>query len=525
MNYLISCDWFQYCCLQHGEQPSYESRLQSKYYDANGEPIIFDVRQPKEVHPIYRKSYTLAYKGINIVHVHYEPASLSIPQNYVAVKVDNRLLYSSKWGFYLHVAIDTLQLEINNITRIDLCMDFQKFANGLQPYDFMRAYLAEAESGQPTYIRKHSNQFTIVANKTIKSDLHPVGTNYFADYREIDMGKDKKPIEVGFKEGDTLHACYPFFQTIRWGNRSSSVMVELYNKTKELKDKHHKPYIAEAWQEYCVIEDENLPVYRLEISITSKGMNYKRKGAIVPGEKINNDTFEKLCYNDFDSQAKIEAVFWSYAAEYFCFYEFRGTCKYKKDMPIVPLFPQECLQQVYMKPVSISRSHDTGRSERLAATTLERLVDVLVDLPDADPAALKKVAKMLSHISALKSARVLKKSQREQQEARDNAYNEFEQRVDEAWGNQHYDAERAPFHDNNFSNGEFNDLQKSALDERTYHRPKGILERLREEQLCACSPSASSPSPEGCEVRATQDDDVLGDDEIIYGPYAYGSIY
>lgn len=432
MDYLISCDWFQYCCINNsGVVPKIKQRIITDSTDANGEVIVFDVVEPKEYHPIYKDSITLRYKGEDIVHVHYNPQSLNIQQNYVAVKVANRILYTGRWGFFLHAAIKALNLTINNITRLDLCLDFQKFANDVTPHDFMHTYLADSLRGEPTYIRKHSNQFTVVANKTIKSETHPVGTTYAADLTTIELGKDKKSIEIGFKEGEQLHSCTPFYQTIRWGNRQSAVMVEMYNKSKELRDKHHKPYISACWQECGIIASEELPVYRIEISITSKGLGYQRYSSVKTKEKVTPDTFEKLCYNDLSTQERLESVFWSYAAEYFCFYEFKGTCRWRKDMPVAQLFERQCLEQAWLKPRTINRSHDTGRSERLAASTFERLATTLVDMDIHEVQAFNTVAKRLAHIGALKNARHLRKSQEEQRHQFSDAYYKFRDELEE----------------------------------------------------------------------------------------------
>lgn len=460
MQYLISCDWFQYCCInQYSFLPKMKTRLITDDVDSNGEVIVYDVVAPKEFHPIYKDSLTLQYKGEDIVHCHYNPQSLNIQQNYVAVKVANRLLYNGRWAYFLHSAIRALRLTVNNITRLDLCLDFQKFANDVTPHDFMHTYLADSLRGEQTYIRKHSNQFTVVANKTMKSDSHPVGTTYAADYQKIELGKNKKPIEVGFKHGETLHSCTPHFQTIRWGNRQSAVMVEMYNKSKELRDKHHKPYISECWQECGIIASEDLPVYRIEISITSKGLGYQRFSSVKTSEKVLPDTFEKLSVNDLCTQEKLESVFWSYAAEYFCFYEFRGTCKWRKDMPKAQLFDRECLEQAWLKPKTINRSHDTGRSERLAASTFERLAHTLVDMDIHDVHAFNLVARKLANIAALKNARHLRKSKEEQRYQYSDAYYQFKEELERRIESFGYDK------DYNRTDGSYNDLITDALPE------------------------------------------------------------
>ena len=461
MDYLISCDWFQYCCSNvSGYSPAQGDRIITDAHDSNGERIVLDVIAPKEFHPIYKRSITLAHKGIDVLHVHYEPNSSAIPAHYVAVKVANRLLYSGIWSMYLHSAIKALRLTINNITRLDLCLDFQQFANDMLPYDFMRTYLNDSQKGETTYIRKHSNQFTIVANKTIKSKSHPNGTTYAKDKATIQFrGKD---IEVGFDEGEELYSCTPYFQTIRWGSRQSAVMVEMYNKSKELQDKKHKPYISALWQECGLIQSLERPVYRIEISITSKGLGYQSLTSIKTDVSPNKDTFAKLAASDIDNQGKLEEVFWAYAAEYFTFYEFRETCRWRKDMPIVQLFPRECIEQPILKPRTINTSHDTGRSERLAATTFERLTHQLVDLPDVDTSALRHVAGLMSEIGALKAARHLAKTTAEQREVQKQAYEQYCDNLSEERGKM-YDAQLYGKVGKEWNNGAYDDIVARAL--------------------------------------------------------------
>lgn len=461
MDYLISCDWFQYCCSNvSGYEPTPNERIITDAHDSNGERIVFDVCSPKEYHPIYKNSYTLAHKGIDVLHLHYHPNNSSIPSHYVAVKVANRVLYSGVWSMYLHAALKALRLTINNITRLDLCLDFQQFADDMLPYDFMRTYLQDSEKGEQTYIRKHSNQFTIVANKTIKSKKHPNGTTYASDKTTIKLhGQDA---EVGFDEGEEIKSCTPFFQTIRWGSRQSAVMVEMYNKSKELKDKHHKPYISALWQEVGLIATPDRPVYRIEISITSKGLGYQSMTSVKAKDAPDKTTFYKLAAEDIDTQGKLESIFWSYAAEYFTFYRFKSSCKWRKDMPIVQLFPRECIESPVIKPRTINTSHDTGRSERLAATTFERLTHQLIDLPDADTYALRHVAGLMSTIGALKSARHLAQTQAEQRAIQSAAYEEYCDRLSEERGMM-YDAEEMGKYLKEYDNGAYDALINSAL--------------------------------------------------------------
>lgn len=455
MNYLISLDWFQYCCRNvYGKKIEVGDRLISDQHDMNGERIVYDVVNPKEYHSIYKESYTIQYKRQDMVHVHYSPASGNIPQDYVAVKVANRMLYTCRWGFFLHDIINILKLHINNITRVDICCDFQRFANDITPHEFITNYVADYSEDQTTYIRKHSNRFTPFASKVIKTNRQ-ITTNV----EPLKTIKTKgKEVQVGIAEDEEFIDCKTHWQTIRWGSRNSAVMVEIYNKTKELNDKHHKPYIFNLWQEIGLIED-GLDVYRIEFSISSKGLNYSRYNPLKG--TIDKSTFETLKYDDFSTEQKVEALFWSYANEYFHFREFGGQ-KYFKDMPVVQLFPQECLAQTWLKPRTINTSHDTGRSERLAASTFEKLSRELLDIQDIDRKALNRVAEALARIGALKNARTIRKSHEEHEKAITEALDAFDAMLAHYVGEM-YDAEDHDVMSRTYTNGTYTHLVDDCL--------------------------------------------------------------
>lgn len=439
MDYLISCDWFQYCCSNvYNTVPEIGAIYRGKLRDERGNEYLYKVDDPEEFHVIYRTSFTIKLKGVSVLHVHYNPCNKSIPQHYVAVKVANRVLYSSKWGAILHDCISVMGLKPKNITRIDLCIDFQKFANGITPQQFMKKYFSDE---QGCYLRKGSNYYTIIGKKRLEYST-PDGAVKETEF-VMEEKKSVKGKKVGIPSGSKTRNSRSLWETIYWGTRSSPVMVRMYNKSKELTVKKRKDYIVSQWQEVGLIEDAKNPVYRIELQITSKALNYQHFSDIKTGEKVNVDLLEKICYNDMQTQAKLEALFWSYCKEYFCFYEFQGQ-KYVKDMKVVQLFERECLEQAYLKPRCINRSHDTGRSEMNASSTFEKLTSTLVDAPELEVKALDAVGRVMGRIGALKKARYIAETKKKQQEAKLEAVNNFHNELQQVLAQQLVDEQGRP---------------------------------------------------------------------------------
>lgn len=415
MKYLISLDWFQYCCVNIRKDflPEYGYKFQGAQRDTHNRTFTYYIEKPKERHAGYRDSFTVySNEGMPLVHLHFTPTIPGVPNEYVAAKVDNRLLYSCEWGYHLHSILEALQLRPNNITRADLCIDFQRFENGDYPTDFIKNYVKDGFGDQyQCYIRKHSNRCFPVLTKMIHTNKQQ--TSYFVDASQAKHMRAKADnvginLKVkGIEEDEEIIKCESIWEYVRWGSRSSAVSVYMYDKTREMRECKAKPYIYDQWEENGVLEltDEQgkpLPVYRVEISITSKALEYRKFNFIETARTLDKDTIYHLRHDNFSTQLALEDVFWSFAAEYFCFYRFEGQ-KHKKNMPIVQLFPQECLDSRTFKPVAISRSFDTGRMEKLAANTFDNIAATMLDIFPSERMSLQTTARILRQIAAIKN--------------------------------------------------------------------------------------------------------------------------
>lgn len=355
MLYVISLDWFQYFAnVRLGFALELGTRIPGPRTQKGKQVCYYEVCAAEEFHAIYRKSVTMKLGGFPICHVHWLPKSSALDPHSCAIKVANRLLYSSTWSFHLHNVCDAIGAAVMSITRVDLCCDFTEFATGQKPTVFIHHYVRDtADQDTESYIRRGSNKFCVIGKKSMRTASG--STKISAD--------------------SLVDSVVSQFDYLRFGTRASGVSTYLYNKSAELREKHSKPWIRQSWLDAGLIkeayeEGETEPdVYRLELSIQAKGMNVRVKPS-PESDFTKADNVRKLEASDFATQLALEETFWAYQARYFSFKICTGQ-KYRKDMKELQLFEPEIVPQI--KPTYLNRATDSGVAERNAAAAIERL--------------------------------------------------------------------------------------------------------------------------------------------------------
>lgn len=441
MNYAISVDWFQYYC----HRTNATKLIKGTYFrgaskDKHGQMHTYYIGECTEFHSMYREAYTIyidnqakefipfdygvgedsferamkhqdpnSYNGRkwSMVHVYATPKMASIDQKSVSVKVANRLLYKEDWSWYLHDIIEALNLVVKNITRIDLCLDFQKFAYSilqnedgitiprenvptdpytlmeLEQYGFVKKYLTPIE-----FIHRYIQDQSIAQGETYVRE----GSNVYCVY-----GKKRMVATDGSKEinDDTEVTVLSDFEYIRFGSRNSGVCTYLYNKSQELRDKKSKPWIRQRWED-AGLDEKHGDIYRLEFSISAKGMCLRKADAKRGMRAPRAKNFRKLCRDDVEGQRQLEQLFMGYLDKYFSFRHV-GKQKYRKDMKRVSLFEFNIMPTLL--PCYYNTQVNCGQAERNAAKTLEKLQYTILDLPTAQANILYKAQQVLQALS------------------------------------------------------------------------------------------------------------------------------
>ena len=210
MNRTISIDWLSlYCeCYVLNDNNFYKFERQN---ESSG--------QFKEIWKVYDKIDKELYCVIQRT-----PWSPIIPKHTTMVKVANRYLYRQDWNTKLMHFLNVCHIIPKSISRIDIAADFNHFDNNLKVESFIQGFLSNK------YIKMGQNKYTL-------------------------MGEQKNQHEYSY---------------LRFGNRESEISAYLYNKSKELKEVHDKPYIREMWEENGINTKKD--VWRLEVSLRNKQM-------------------------------------------------------------------------------------------------------------------------------------------------------------------------------------------------------------------------------------------------------------
>lgn len=323
MLYVPVIDWYSVSCLSDWYQHADKSWVGTTLEDGF---ISFSLTEGKECNPFFEKSVTAMWQGEDAFHLFYKPYSSAVNERCCQVKVANRLLYCSQWRELLNNVLRAAGWSFVNICRMDVAIDFQRFAGGREPLRFIQDYFARPTHSRPSFIRGGSNKFRAFGCKFV------AGCSY---------------------------------ETLSFGSRESAVQVNLYNKSRELKA-HDKPYIREWWHQYGM-DDEQHDVWRVEFSCKSDGLS------IVDSEGL----YRMVGIGDTQSWSCLDTLAASLVAKFFRFYyvspDDAKANRRVRDLSPVQLFDME--SKPALRFISINKCRTSGRTEKLILKTLLRIED------------------------------------------------------------------------------------------------------------------------------------------------------
>lgn len=231
----VNIDWLECHCIEP-LQPR-----DAEYFRSLG----WDVIQRDYGTRVYREMFTLRLPdGEPFLEIRRNPVSAnsSSAKNYFEVgschiRLHNRTCYFNGAARILDQFIKAHGYQFRRISRIDLCMDFEKFDSGDNPKDFLDRYLKGRYS------------------KINQGNIRAVG-------RDLWDGR--------------------FWNSLAWGSPASQISTKFYNKTMEISECKDKPYIRQAWASCGLVDDfiqltktnsegnkYNPSIWRLEFSIRS----------------------------------------------------------------------------------------------------------------------------------------------------------------------------------------------------------------------------------------------------------------
>lgn len=345
----ISCDWFALSCsCEGGFIP--EKKDEAVADTLSAARFTFD--DSPEHHPYYESSCLAREGRAPIAHLFFR-CKRSEHRFSCQVKVDNSRLYYARWGESLMALIRALRWRVMFVNRIDICADFNYFANGRLPLQFCRDYLAEPTKGRPSFIRHSSNKL----RAQVTRGLHSLN-----------------------------------YETLSWGTRDSAVQVNLYNKSLELEEKSDKPWIRQRWieagLEHGDLSGKKMSVWRCEFSINPSALMVRDKS----GNPLGSLNLNHVC-----SPAALIETWNVLHPRYFTFHFLTKEDSARqdvrvRDLPLVTLFERDDCVKYRVSGVQYYRK--SNRTDRLLVRRLEEQIDE-DGLSAGEKASLRQVVEML----------------------------------------------------------------------------------------------------------------------------------
>lgn len=364
----VNLDWLEVYALE----PSTAEPHNADYFRNVG----FHVVEREYGTPIYFEMFTLyAEDGRPLLEVRRNPKSASGRQiNGVLdpcsthIRLCNRTCYFENAANVMREFLQRYNYILIRISRIDLCLDFEKFDSGDIPQKFLQRYVAGKYS--------KLNQSNIALHGLDRWD----GRNW---------------------------------NSVKWGNTKSMITTKLYNKTLELTQVSDKPYIRQAWYESGLIDDwhtcerydqQGKPykpeIWRLEFSIKSSQKNWfviENPYNTKPKLRSIRHTLEQ-----YETRNQMLDVFFSLCDHYFHFkkVEYKQKENGRKDRELKRkdrcadkvLFDKTKIATFY-KLANIATNEKTSKDE-------DRLLRYLYNfqLRCTDATVKKYVTKVIAHL-------------------------------------------------------------------------------------------------------------------------------
>lgn len=202
----VNLDWLEVCVLEPLDQPH-----DADYFRECG--LVIHEREYGT--KVWNQMFTILDNDhLGWIEVRRQPKSDIIASNISHIRLTNRACYFPDAADRMQAFIDQHHYTFHHITRVDVCLDLEKFDYGDKPRDFLRRYILE--------------RFSKINQGTISSH-----------------GDDRWEGRI--------------WRSVSWGSPSSDVGTKFYCKTLELYDpttkQYGKPYIRQQWEANGLVDN------------------------------------------------------------------------------------------------------------------------------------------------------------------------------------------------------------------------------------------------------------------------------
>lgn len=311
--HLVSIDWLSIYC---------DCSALYKHTD-----YVFD-KEPYGT-SVYADMYTIYLYGEEIAILTCNPRSSALKAGTGVLKILNPILYQQALPEIIYQLLYNCNIAFLNISRLDLCADFNHFND----YPDMQLFFQDFLTLKLWKIG--AAKYKVCANKA---------TEFDCDCFKM----------IGLQSG--RHT----YQYLRFGSKISKVSAYLYNKTQEFRDVKRKNYIAAAWAANDI--DESKEVWRLEFSLKGDGIKFLNQETNMWQSKNLEMVLDPIQRTQL------------YNALYLKYWDFRvNNGHVRKDkMKHANLLP---IESSILKPVVITGSDVTDREQKRMISAVERTYD------------------------------------------------------------------------------------------------------------------------------------------------------
>lgn len=343
MTQLARCcnlDWLEVYAHEPFEQPR-----DPDYFRSQG----FVVRERDYGTRVYAQMFTLEDKdGHPFIEVRRSPKSDVIDCNSCHIRLHNRTCYYDNAAAIMREFLERYGLIFVRVSRVDICLDFERFDTGDDPQKFMVRYLNGVYS--------KINQANISAHGTDRWD-----------------GRD--------------------WNSLSWGSPTSDVGTKMYNKTLELYDpitqSYKKPYIRQAWQacgliddwQYCTKVKPDGTVYKPAIWRVEFSIRSSVRGWFVVNPDGKERKFHSIrnTLDMYDERPKLLVMFFSLARHYFHFKYYEEGQRKDRCKDKVLFLPQKCEYFYKIDKAQMASEQTADRKYSSLLVALERYRETCTD--------------------------------------------------------------------------------------------------------------------------------------------------
>ena len=252
---------------------------------------------------IFKMVSGIYYNNELIATATHTPKSPILDPALVIIKIENKQLYVSDPVQLMQDFQKEFNLTFVNITRIDLFRDFNELKYGLTANNLITKFV------KGEYLRKGKGEFRLIGNSC----------------RGID------------------------YSYLRFGGNTSDFQVYMYNKSKEMREVKHKPWIVE--RAGVVGVDTSRDFWRLEVSCK----NCKKE---VVSLKTGEFKVPDLTY--FEDDRNVQSYYYALISKYFGFCHNTGKSRLSREKPVEIFTEEEESVKVY-NPTNCVSSNRTNK--------------------------------------------------------------------------------------------------------------------------------------------------------------------